>query len=118
MVGGAGGKRPLDAIALLECGDDDRRHFRTTWVAVQPRDKSGGIELRHLPGDDDQIGRFAGAGRQRRRRIGERLDDRRLAEHRRQPGKNFEIGGAVIDNDHPRGCQRAPFLRAKNYPNL
>ena len=108
---GLGGKGANQAAAVAKLGLRSVIIGRTGTDAfatlARGRLAELGVELDHLPGDDHKVGALLGAGAQRRRRVGVGLDDGGLAERRRQPGKNFEIGGAVIDNDHQLGCQNA-----------
>ena len=99
MVGGAGLARPLQTIEILFGAGHDDRHPDTPLDPAQLVYKAGGLALGRRGGEHNQAGAVGVAERQRGLGIVEGPRDGPAAERIGKPFENFQVGGAVIDDD-------------------
>ena len=112
MVGGTGLARPLETIEILLGADHDGRNLGAALGAVQLVDQARRLALCRCGGEHDKAGTIGLAERQCRIGIVERFSDGPAAERIGEAFEDFQVGGAVIDDDDQlRGHGRTPGLR-------
>ena len=99
VVGSAGLAGALQIIEILFGADHDDRHLGAPLDPVQLMNKAGGLALSGRGGEHDEAGAVLAAERQRGLGIVEGLRDGPAAERIGEPFKNFQVSGAVIDDD-------------------